>query len=366
MTLAEQLTSYHALSPRTIGGQQVMHKAGVREAGGLQLARYAELKGKRLLDLSGSLGVLTLQSGAAQSLILESSRAALRCLQATFKDRPDVTVAAGASWEAPQASFEVAFISPSSDKGNRRVALELYGVAQALLPAGSAYVLLHKDQGAKRYEAQLAELFHEVTVVAKGGGWRLSRACRPRPLAPPERWVRFEAAGLSLCAEVGVYAAGKCDPGTAFLLSQLELASCAGKRVLELGCGYGLVALKAALAQGVVSALDDDLLAVRAAHRNAAAYGADLRVLHSDVDSELSAQERFEVVLMNPPFHRGKQVALAVPSAFIAAAYTRLTPGGTLVLVANRALPYERLLAHFAYWETLAVNQSFKVLQAYK
>ena len=69
-------------------------------------------------------------------------------------------------------------------------------------------------------------------------------------------------------------------------------------------------------------------------------------------------------MLTNPPFHVGKGVRLELPHAFIAAAYKHLRPGGEMVLVANRALAYESLLARFAYWETLHTAGGFKVLRA--
>ena len=112
-----------------------------------------------------------------------------------------------------------------------------------------------------------------------------------------------------------------------------------------------------------MTAADDDLLAVRSTYRNAQTYGADVRALHSDVDSELQ-DETFDAVLMNPPFHVGKQVLMDVPGAFLAAAFERLRPGGTLALVANRALPYERELQGFSSFETLFADGPFKVLRA--
>ena len=133
------------------------------------------------------------------------------------------------------------------------------------------------------------------------------------------------------------------------------------QNVLDLGCGYGLLALKASLAGASVTALDDDLLAVRSTHQNAERYGLDVRALHSDVDSEIKG-EVFGAALMNPPFHVGKQVALEVPRAFLAAAHEHLRPGGVLTLVANKALPYEQDLARWGAFETLATNKQFKVL----
>jgi 16S rRNA (guanine1207-N2)-methyltransferase len=367
MTLAETLEHYHNLSKRPVNGKSITVKAGLRKVTGLELFFHKSVDiGGHLLDLTGSLGELTLRTAAAQSVILETSRAALRCLQATFSGDPTVTVAAGASWDAPRATFDTVCLVPSTDKGNRRVALELYGVQQALKPEGSAYILMHKDQGAKRYEKSLSLLFEAVTVIAKSGGWRLTKAKTPILQTPPDLWTSFEAAGLTLSTEAGVYAAGKLDPGTEFLLESFDVSVCDGQRVLDIGCGYGLLAIKAALAQGDVTALDDDLLAARATHKNAKTFGTDIRVLHSDVNSELKTTDSFDIVLMNPPFHRGKQVNLDVPQAFIAAAHQHLAPGGTLVLVANRALPYEPLLEQFAYWEEVTSSQHFKVLQAYR
>ena len=203
----------------------------------------------------------------------------------------------------------------------------------------------------------------EVEVVAKDGGWRLVRARKLKPETLAVEKISFSAAALMLSADPGVFAAGKLDPGTARLLEAVRFEDYAGKRVLDMGCGYGLIALKASLAGAAVTAVDDDLLAVRSAHHNAGRYGADVRALHSDVDSELQ-DETFDAVLMNPPFHVGKQVVMDVPQAFLAAAYERLTSGGTLTLVANRALPYERELVGFASWETLHSDVQFKVLRA--
>jgi 16S rRNA (guanine1207-N2)-methyltransferase len=171
-------------------------------------------------------------------------------------------------------------------------------------------------------------------------------------------------AGLSLEAEPGVYAAGKLDPGTALLLESFDMTSVHSKQLLDMGCGYGLIALKAALAGAVVTALDDDLLAVRATSRNAQTLGLKMTCLHSDMDSNLT--ENFDVILMNPPFHLAKAVRLELPHAFIAAAHKHLKPGGELVLVANRALAYEPLLNAFGSWHKLAENSAFKVLQAIK
>ncbi len=371
MTLTDLHQRYHRLEPQPFAGRTLYLKPGVRGYPevhpGVRLLAKADLRAAHLLDATGSAAALALWAlGQAERVtVLEPSRAALRCARETFWELPEVGLLAGAPWNAEARSFDAVCLIPATDRGNLRVRAELAGAQRALKPGGRLYAVMHKDQGAKRYEKELAGLFGEVEVIAKDGGWRLVRALEPQPGAAqtaPE--PSFEAAGLMLGAEPGVYAALKLDPGTGFLLETYPLSGLGGKRVLDLGSGYGLLALKAALAGGEVTALDDDLSAVRSSHRNALRYGLDVRALHSDVDSELRPEERFDLVVTNPPFHLGKQVRRELPHAFIAAAKRVLKPGGELVLVANQALAYEPLLAQFSYWETLRAAGGFKVLRA--
>ena len=50
-------------------------------------------------------------------------------------------------------------------------------------------------------------------------------------------------------------------------------------------------------------------------------------------------------VVMNPPFHTGRDADPALGASFLAAAARNLAPSGTLWMVANRHLPYDRSLA---------------------
>ena len=368
------LKAYHVLEPHPLEGATFYTKAGVRGYPDLppglgETLHRARFSADELMDMSGGAGLAllgALERGEVEGgTVLETSRAALRCALATFADDPAVSVAAGAPWDAPKGSAEHLVLTPTTDRGTARVLAELAGAHAALEPGGTAYLLMHKDGGGKRYEKEAARLFGGLEPLAKSGGWRLSAAVKRTENAPDVELVTFEAAGLQLEAFPGVFAAGKLDPGTALLLDTVNFSGLAGQRVLDIGCGYGVISLKASLAGAAVTALDDDLLAVRSTHRNAKTYGLDVRALHSDVDSELK-DERFDAVLMNPPFHVGKGVRLGLPRAFLAAAHKHLEPGGTLTLVANRALPYERELASWKEAETLAVNARFKVLRAVK
>ena len=366
MSLLEKLEAYHQLHSL---GSSFYQKAGMRVLPSAVQQLFSSaitFHTNHFVDAAGGRFALhALQTNRAKEItIVESSRATLRCLQKSVEGLPDIKLLAGAVWDAPKHRADVIFFLPQTDKGNARVEADLMGACNALRLNGEAYFIMHKDQGAKRYEKLAETLFGALEVLDKEGGWRLCKAVKHFDKTYEINRLEFSVPDLKLQGESGVYAAGKLDPGTAFLLETYAMASLASKKVLDIGCGYGLLSLRAALADAAVTALDDDLLAVRSTHLNAEHYGLDIRVLHSDVNSELHDGERFDVMLTNPPFHIGKQVMLDIPEAFIAAAYKHLVPGGELVLVANKALAYERLLEHFVYWETLATNQSFKILRA--
>jgi len=138
--------------------------------------------------------------------------------------------------------------------------------------------------------------------------------------------------------------------------------------VLELGCGYGVVGITAALLSGtgMATLVDVDAEAVRSARRSAAANGLEERVdVHASDGIAMIEDRTFDVVVTNPPFHLEKGTNLAIPSQFIRDAARALKPGGRLYLVANRTLPYERWLeAAFGSFEVARNGKEFKVLTA--
>ena len=143
----------------------------------------------------------------------------------------------------------------------------------------------------------------------------------------------------------------------------------AGDDVLDLGCGIGPLGLLAARlsAGGRVTLLDADSEAVRCAQRAIdAMQQQNCRTLCSDVGAEVH-DERYDLVVTNPPFHVGKATDLDVPTQFILDARQLLKRGGQLALVANRTLPYERLIHDtFGNLVTLHDGARFKVLGARK
>jgi 16S rRNA (guanine1207-N2)-methyltransferase len=180
-------------------------------------------------------------------------------------------------------------------------------------------------------------------------------------------WQTFEALGLTLISHPGVFGHGKVDEGTLLLLESLE-SKLPNKplKVLDMGCGDGIVSAWLAQRGHHVSAVDVSTFAVEACRRTLAANGLEGRVLASDVFSALEG-EPFDWIVSNPPFHKERDISYGPSQRLISEAPEHLKKGGHLVIVANGFLPYpDHLQRAFQDFYTLADNRRFKVYGAMK
>ena len=130
------------------------------------------------------------------------------------------------------------------------------------------------------------------------------------------------------------------DPGTFAMLSKVDFAS--GDRVLDLGCGYGVVGILAAKLAGPsgVYMVDNNAVAIRLSRENARRNGClGVHIALSDGVAGLDAGG-FDMILCNPPY----QVDFAVPKRFIEKGFNRLKLGGVMYMVTKRKLWYRNKL----------------------
>lgn len=127
------------------------------------------------------------------------------------------------------------------------------------------------------------------------------------------------------------------DAGTMAMLSIAEIKP--EDKVLDLGCGYGLVGIYAAkiVGESRVVLCDIDPLAIDIARRNALVNDLpNLQVVQSDAFAQITDDD-FTLVLCNPPYH----VDFAVPKRIIEEAFVHLAIGGRLAMVVKRRTWYE-------------------------
>ena len=90
---------------------------------------------------------------------------------------------------------------------------------------------------------------------------------------------------------------------TQLLLQYMNGLQLAGKRILELGCGSGLIAIAAAKRGAVVTATDINPFAVEALRTASSKNGVTLRILESDLFKNIPPTN-FDIILINPPYYK--------------------------------------------------------------
>ncbi|WP_018466368.1 class I SAM-dependent methyltransferase [Calidithermus timidus] len=368
------LEAYHRLHPLPAGPLTLYHKAGARGYGDGRwelLARSLRAHGVRALDLNPGIGLASavLVKAGLELDLLETSRAALRCLEAAFGSQPGVQVRTALPWEAPVEHYDQAVLVLPSERGQDFTHLSLLAAARALRPGGQLWLSGDKNKGFERQFGAAKALLGCGEVLKREGPLRVAVLEKQNPSPHlPDPWTNFsiEARGRSqafYCLS-GVFSAGQLDRATALLLE--TLGDISGAEVLDLGGGYGAIGLTLAAEGARATLLEDDLASVLSARRSADAAQISATIIHSDVDEGLPKDRSFDIVLSNPPFHVGGSVILDVAHAFITVAHARLRSGGRFYLVANPFLKYEPLLQTlFGGVRTLA-TEGYKVLSCTK
>ena len=144
--------------------------------------------------------------------------------------------------------------------------------------------------------------------------------------------AEFGGHRLELETQSGLFSPERADRGTLAMLSCARFEP--GMRVMDLGCGCGLVGILAALECGEANVVlsDIDPAAVQIAARNAARNGVPgLKVVCSDGFSGVE-ETGFDLILSNPPY----QSDFSVAKAFIEKGFNRLKLGGTMLMVTKR------------------------------
>lgn len=266
---------------------------------------------------------------------------------------------------------------PKGRKLARRWLVEAFYL---LKTGGKLYIAGANQQGVQAVIKDAQALFSTTgTILAYKKGNRAVRLVKTGAASDPVEWaakpgiapgtwnefsVSLRGAVFHLRTLPGVFSYQGLDEGTRLLIDNVKKAQ--GARVLDFGCGAGVIGLHAsACGASFVDMIDSDLLSVACARENILLNRVDsATVFPSDVLKAVSSR-RYDLILSNPPFHTGKEVDYAVAQTFIAHAVKLLEPEGRIVVVANRFIRYERLLAEtFSEVEILAQTGKYHVLAA--
>ena len=146
---------------------------------------------------------------------------------------------------------------------------------------------------------------------------------------------------LSLVTDAGVFSADGVDPGTKLLLLEAPALPASGT-FLDLGCGYGAIAVTMARRSpgATVYAVDVNERALELSRLNAEAAGVGDRVIAAAAD-DVPADVAFDVIWSNPPIRIGKAALHDLLTSWL----SRLSRAGVAVLVVQKHLGSDSLAA---------------------
>lgn len=168
---------------------------------------------------------------------------------------------------------------------------------------------------------------------------------------------------LELTSGSGVFARGRLDIGTAILFRETEPP--APGRILDLGCGYGVIGLAVAVCVpgAIVTGVDVNERAVLLARENATALGVSDRFT-AGTPVEIAEDAAYDEIWSNPPIRIGKEALHELLLTWL----PRLRPGGRAVMVVGKNLgadSLQRWLAAQGYpTQRLASAKGFRILEA--
>ena len=276
--------------------------------------------------------------------------------------RPDHDAFAARGWivatESPADAAAAVVCVPRAKAEGRA----LIAAACALLPPGAPLVI--DGQKTDGVDALLRDMRDRVPVgeaIAKAHG-KIAVLANPGGAAFADWTARPVRTGEGFVIPPSGFSSDGVDAGSAALAAVLPQRL--PTRVADLGAGWGYMAAQVLTREGVQEAhlIEAEHDSLEAARQNVPDPRA--RFHWADVTRAVPGAP-FPAIVMNPPFHRGRDADPGLGRAFLAAAARSLTPSGTLWMVANRHLPYERALADlFREVEELPGPPAFKLFRA--
>ncbi|WP_026883762.1 class I SAM-dependent methyltransferase [Clostridium akagii] len=137
-----------------------------------------------------------------------------------------------------------------------------------------------------------------------------------------------------------VFSPQNIDKGTLAMLSVAQINS--DDKVLDLGCGYGIVGILSAKIAGAnnVVMIDVDDNAIQLTRENILLNNVQgVRVHKSDGFKNMDEKD-FTLIFSNPPYH----MDFSVPKEFIEKGFNRLAIGGKMYMVTKRKEWYKNKL----------------------
>jgi len=225
---------------------------------------------------------------------------------------------------------------PFSSSGEAELARDfLQTGAERLKMGGRLYASTNNASDSWLHE-QMGKVFDKVQRRAFAEGV-LYVGVKQKPLKKVKDFscefaLRHDGRLIRVWSRPGVFSHRRVDTGARRLIDAMTLAP--GERVLDLGCGSGVVALSAATQSSEirVHAVDSCIRAVQCVERGAELNGLNNLTTELNADGGYQGSGEFDVALANPPYYADFRIA----EHFLVAGRQALRPGGRILVVTKR------------------------------
>jgi 16S rRNA (guanine1207-N2)-methyltransferase len=185
-------------------------------------------------------------------------------------------------------------------------------------------------------------------------------------MPPHEPAAHIEADGLRFQTAAGMFSHKAVDAGSALFAGYLSGVKGSGA---DFGAGWGYLSCIALSKSPSIRSLhlfEADYASLNAAKTNLTRSFPNALASFSWTDlAQEPPNEKFDFIIMNPPFHAGRHAEAGIGRRMIEVAAASLKPSSELLIVANKQLPYEDTLQkQFRRFERIAEDRLYKVIRA--
>ena len=213
-----------------------------------------------------------------------------------------------------------------------------------------------KDYGISSIKKWLRDYVGSIEVVSKYHAQVLIIQASAAAKDAFEKHAPSETAGL--------FFDGEGDLGSQLLASTFDTTITGDVADFCSGAGHLSQRLIDSASAHTLHLFEAELRALNLAEKRLSGTHDQITFHWTDLVRE-AVSERFDWIIMNPPFHQSRAAEPSLGQDLIRKARLSLRPGGHLRVVANRSLPYENTMKElFGNMTELRNESGFKVLQS--
>ena len=175
----------------------------------------------------------------------------------------------------------------------------------------------------------------------------------------------YRGKSIKLLTDNGVFSKGGVDFGSSLMLKQIDPVG--KKKILDVGCGYGVIGISLALTEpnAHVTMVDVNERAMNLSRQNASNNGAT-NVLVKESFAYQNVDDMYDLIVTNPPIRAGKKVVHEI----LEGSFEHLTDDGDLFVVIQKKQGAEsaikKLKTLYSYVEKVAIDKGYWIINCKK